>query len=804
MLKNNLKIAWRNIVKNRGIFALNIAGLALGIASCLIIMLFVVDELSYDKFNVKSDEIFRVVFKAEIEDEDVREAVVMPPVAETLMREFPEVENATRLRRMGEPKVTYNNTIFKNSKYAWADPNFFEVFTLPIVTGEQANPLERPYTIVLTEKEAERYFGTADAAIGKLLKLNDEEQSYTVTAVAKEVPRNSHFHFKGFVSMRGHKLAQSGTWMNSDFYTYLLLRKGYDYTQLEAKLPQVLKQNMGPQLQEELGVTYAEFNEDNSLGLYLQPLTDIHLNPEFSKASTIEEGGDIKYVYIFSAVALFMLLIACINFMNLSTASAAKRAKEVGIRKVLGSNKNQLIRQFLTESVIATMMAMIIAAVVLAVSLPFFNNLSGKELQLQHLFTPSVLTVIFIGTLLISLLAGGYPAFFLSSFKPISALKSKFLGFGKSKGIRSGLVVFQFVISAGLILAVLVVDQQMEYIQNKNLGYDRDQILVLRDSYLLGNNNETLKNELLKNPKVVGVSQSSFVPAGPSDNAVYGIYKDGKFKRRSALYKVDENYLSVMGMQLVEGRNFSDEFGSEEGNTIINQSAAKAFGLGENPIGKTFERAGDPQNETLTVVGVVKDFNHESLHKFIEPLIMVYGSNGGLIVKAQTGNMASLITDIQRLWNSFNTDQTFSYTLLDESYRQTYLAERKMGTVLNVFALLTILVACLGLFGLVTFTTERRFKEIGIRKVLGSSVTQIVALLSTDFLKLVCISFLVAFPLGYYLMNQWLQGFAYRIEIHWWLFALAGLITMGIAFATIGWQSFRAATSNPVDALRDE
>jgi putative ABC transport system permease protein len=780
------------------------AGLALGIASCLIIMLFVVDELSYDKFNVKADEIVRVVFKAEIEGEDVREAVVMPPVAETLKRDFPEVEEATRLRRMGEPTVVYDNTTFKNSKYAWADSNFFDVFTLPIIKGEQTNPLERPNTIVLTEKEAERYFGTVDAAIGKQLQLNEEEQPYTVTAVAEEVPRNSHFHFKGFVSMEGHELARSGTWMNSDFYTYLVLRKGYDYKQLESKLPQVLKQNMGPQLQEELGVTYSEFNKDNSVGLYLQPLTDIHLNPEFSKASTMEEGGDIKYVFIFSAVALFMLLIACINFMNLSTAAAAKRAKEVGIRKVLGSNKIQLIKQFLMESVIATLMAMLIAAVVLAVSLPFFNDLSGKELVLVDLMKPSVLLMLLGGTLVISLLAGGYPAFFLSSFRPISALKSKFLGFGKSKGIRSGLVVFQFVISAGLILAVLVVNQQMNYIQNKNLGYDRDQILVFRDSYLLGNNNATLKNELLKNPKVAGVSQSSFVPAGPSDNAVYGIYKDGKFKRRSTLYNVDENYLSVMGMQLVEGRNFSDEFGSEKGNTIINQSAAKAFGLGENPIGKTFERAADPENQKLTVIGVIKDFNYESLHKDIAPLIMVYDSKGGLIVKAKTGDMAGLIADAKSLWNGFNTNETFSYALLDDSFRQIYLAEQKMGTVLNVFALLTILVACLGLFGLVTFTAERRFKEIGIRKVLGSSVTQIMALLSTDFLKLVGISFLVAFPLGYYLMDKWLQGFAYRIEIPWWLFALAGLITTGVAFATIGWKSFRAATMNPLKALKDE
>ncbi len=805
MLTNNLKIAWRNIIKNRGIFSLNIAGLALGIASCLIIMLFVVDELSYDRYNEKADEIVRVVFKAQIEGEDVREAVVMPPVAETLKREFPEVETATRLRRIGEPNVAYENTTFKNSEYAWADPNFFEVFTLPIINGEKTNPLEKPYTIVLTELEAKRYFGDVDAAIGKQLKLNEEEQPYTVTAVAKEVPQNSHFHFKAFVSMEGHELAHSGTWMNSDFFTYLVLRKGYDPKQLEAKLPQVLKQNMGPQLQEELGISYAEFSNENSLGLFLQPLTDIHLNPEFSKASTLEEGGDIKYVYIFSAVAFFMLLIACINFMNLSTAAAAKRAKEVGIRKVLGSNKGQLIRQFLMESVIATLISIGIAVVLLVVSLPFFNRLSGKVLELGNLLNASVLVALLAGALVISLLAGGYPAFFLSSFKPISALKSKFLGFGKSKGIRSGLVVFQFVISAGLILAVLVVDRQMAYIQSKNLGYDKEQILYLRESHLLGNNNnETLKNELLKNPKVAGVAQSPFIPAGPSDRAVYGIYKDGKFKRRTSLYNVDENYLSVMGMQLLEGRDFSKDFGTEEGNTIINQSAAKAFDLGENPVGKTFERAAEPENQKLTVIGVIKDFNHESLHKTIEPLIMINGAYGGLIIKAKTGDMAGLIADTENLWNSFISKETFSYALLDESYRQTYLAEQKMGTVLNVFALLTILVACLGLFGLVTFTAERRFKEIGIRKVLGSSVAQIVAMLSTDFLKLIGISFLVAFPLGYFLMDKWLQGFAYRIDMQWWLFVLAGLITVAVAFATIGWKSIRVATMNPIKALKDE
>lgn len=804
MFKNHLKTAWRNLIKNKAYSAINIGGLALGIASCLIIALFVVDELNYDKFNEKANEIVRVVFKAKIEGEDVREAVVMPPVGETLKNEFPEVADATRLRRMGEPNVIYNNTTYKNSKYAYVDSNFFTVFTLPIIQGESTYPLKEPYTVVLTKKEAKRYFGSMQAALGKTLELEGHDQPYTVTAIINEVPKSSHFHFNAFVSMEGHELAQSGTWMNSDFYTYLVLRKGYDYKQLEAKLPQVLKQNMGPQLQEELGVSYEEMTEKNPLGLFLQPLTDIHLNPEFSKASTLEEGGDIKYVYVFSVVALFMLLIACINFMNLSTATASKRAKEVGIRKVLGSDKKQLIRQFLMESSIATLIAMLIASILLVISLPFFNELSGKELQILELLKPSILAILFAVTIAISFVAGGYPAFFLSSFKPISALKSKFSGAGNSKGIRNGLVVFQFVISAGLILAVLVVNQQMSYIQNKNLGYDRDQILVLRESYLLGDKNETLKNELLKNPKVAGITQSPFVPAGPSDQSIFGIYKDGKFKRRSSLYNVDENYLSVMGIELMEGRNFSDDFGSEEGNTIINQSASKAFGLGENPIGNTFERAADPENQKLTVIGVMKDFHHESLHRAIEPLIMVHGSYGGLIIKAKTTDMASLIADARQLWDGFNTKETFSYALLDESYRQSYLVEQKRGTVLNVFALLTILVACLGLFGLVTFTAEQRFKEIGIRKVLGSTVPQIMAMLSKDFLKLVFIAFFIALPIGYYLMDRWLEGFAYRIQMKWWLFALAALITIFIAFATIGWKSFRAATMNPVKALQDE
>ncbi len=804
MFKNNLKIAWRNVRKNKGMFLINILGLALGIASCLIIMLFVVDELSYDRFNEKADDMVRVVLKAKIENEDIKEAVVMAPVAKTLKEELPEVLDATRLQNTHNINVIHDKTTYRNTRLAYVDPNFFDVFTLPIIKGNNENPLETPYSLVVTEETAAKYFGKEDP-IGKTLLLNQDEQPYEVTAVMKNIPKNAHFHFDVFVSMKGVASANSNSWTQGNFHTYLVLKEGASRRNVEVKLPGIVEKNMGPELQEELGISYAEFSKENPIGLFLQPLTDIHLNPEFTKASTLEEGGDIKYVYIFGAIALFMLLIACINFMNLSTATASNRAKEVGIRKVLGSRKKQLANQFLTESFLATAMAMLLAVLLVAITLPFFNTLSGKELEISFLTQPLVLGILLIAMLFISLLAGSYPTVFLSSFKPVTALKSKFSSGGKTKGIRNGLVVFQFVISAGLIFGTLVVKEQLSYIQSKNVGFDKEEILVLRNAFLLGEGNQTaLKNELLKNPKVEDVSVSPFVPAGPSDNSVSQIFKNGKFLRRSMQYYIDDAYLSVMGMELLKGRNFSKDFGSEQNKAIINESAAKAFGLGENPIGKTFERATENGDETVTVIGVVKDFHHESLRRAIEPLILSYGSTAGLIVRAKTTDMKELIADAGQLWNSLNTDETFSYTLLDESYRQTYVAEQKMGTVLGIFAVLTIFVACLGLFGLVTFTAEQRFKEIGIRKVLGSSIAQIVALLSKDFLRPVGISFLVAFPLGYYFIDLWLQDFAYRITLDWHMFALAGLFTLLIALLTISYKAFCAAVQNPVKSLRTE
>ncbi len=799
MFKNYLKIAWRNILKNKGMFSINIVGLGIGIASCLVITLYVIDELSYDKYNKKADEIVNVVFRAKINGEEIKEGAVMAPVGETLKQEFPEVLDATRIRSIGMPKVTVENQSYRDNKFAFVDANFFNVFTLPIIEGNPRSALQEPNTAVITKAESEKFFGVGDA-IGKSFFLEGQEQPFRVTGIIEEVPQNSHFHFDIFASIEGLDEAKSTSWFGGDFFTYLLLKKGSNYKDLESKLAHLPEKYMGPMMQEAMGVSFDDFTKENKLGFRVFPLTDIHLYSDNSPYSQLEQGGDIKYVYIFSAIALFMLLIACINFMNLSTATAAKRAKEVGIRKVLGSNKNQLLYQFLSESFIATLIAMLFAAILVIVSLPYYNELSGKELQLDFLWEPFVVLALLLLTFFISLLAGGYPAFFLSSFKPITALKNKFIGGNNNKGVRSGLVVFQFVVSAGLILATLVVNQQMQYIQNKDIGYEREQLLVLRDAYLLGNDRDVLKNELLKNPKVTSITNSASIPAGSTDNYMSQVYVDGEFSRRMPVYNIDENYIQTMGMELVAGRNFSKQFGTDSTNVIINQTAAKVLGFGNDAIGKIVTDGGGDHK----VVGVVKDFHFKSLHQSIDPLFLFYRPFGGLIIKANSADMSGLIADANTLWNGFGSDETFGYTLLDDSYRQTYVAEQKMGTVLNVFALLTILVACLGLFGLVTFTAEQRFKEIGIRKVLGSSVTEIMTMLSKDFLKLIFISFFIAFPLGYYLMKKWLESFAYRIEMQWWLFVLAALATLLIALGTIGWKSFKAATMNPIKALKDE
>ncbi len=806
MFHNYFKIAFRNLWRNRKFTAINIFGLAVGISACLIILLFIRNELSYDRYNKKADRTVRVVFKGEVDGQKIREANVMPPVARTLKTDYPEVQEATRLVQGGSPIITYGDKSFKEEAFAYVDPNFFQVFTLPFIKGDEATALIQPNTIVITQAIAGKYFGK-DNPIGKVLNFKSRNTSFKVTGLIDKVPDNSSFHFDFFASMASWPDAKSTSFMTSGYYTYLVLPKGYDYKKLQAKLPQFTDKYMGPQMQQGLGMSLDEFRKHgNDIGLFLQPLTDIHLHSDFT--GDLEPEGDIRYVYIFGAIALFILLLACINFMNLSTAGASRRVREVGIRKVLGSVKWQLIGQFLLESILLTTIAFLLAIFFVYAALPFFNNLSGKDLSLQTGINHWILPGFLLFVLLTGILAGSYPAFFLSSFKPVSVLKGNLSSGKKSIGLRSALVVFQFFISITLIACTVVVYKQLHYIQNTKLGYNKNQVLVLPETWLLGQNQDAFYHQLLQDPRIQNLSVSGYLPAGPSYGNSFYVYPDGRSAQlvKTLRYDVDYNYIPTLGMQMEKGRNFSVEFGTDSTGIIVNEAAAKAFGWGTHALGHTItRRANDGHTTTYTVIGIVKDFHFKSLHELISPLVMVLGKGAGtMILKVKAGDIPGLLMDIKKKWAALSPEAPLTYSFLDDRVNHTYEAEQRTGLIFGIFSALAILVACLGLFGLVMYAAEQRTKEIGIRKVLGANVSTIVGMLSKDFLKLVIIAILLASPVAWLGMNKWLQGFAYRTGIGWWIFGLAGLAAVAIALITVLLQAIKAAMANPVKSLRTE
>ncbi|MGC4035902.1 MAG: ABC transporter permease [Chitinophagaceae bacterium] len=809
MIKNYFKIAWRNLLKNKAFSFINIMGLSIGISVCFIIMLFVQDELSYDRFNVKADRMYRIAFRATMNGGKINESNVMPPVAAALKNDYPEVEEVTRINEGGKPKVTYQNKTFKDGLVALVDSNFFNVFTIPLIVGDKRNAVLEPYSVVLTKKYADKLFGNEDP-IGKLIRIGGGSDSTPckVTGIINEVPRNSHFHFDLFVSLSSLPYSKDPSWMSSGMFTYVVLKQGYDYKKLEAKFPGMVEKYMGPQIQKAMGLSLSQFRtKGNDLGFILMPLTKIHMGG-FPSNYEMEPPGDIRYVYIFGAVAIFMLLIACINFINLSTASASKRAKEVGVRKVMGSAKTDLIKQFLFESGLITFIALLISSVLVQIALPVFNNLSGKNL-VPGFSIGRVAGILALG-LLVSILAGLYPAFFLSSFKPIATLKGRLSAATKSYGLRSSLVVFQFFISVSLITGTIVVYQQMKFIREKKLGYDKDQILVIGNSWQLGKNERILRDELLADTRVANVTISSYKPAGWSDNNNALGYPEGQENRltTSLEYNIDERYIPTFGMQMAAGRNFSKDFSTDSTAMIINESAVKAYGYknNEDALGKRIIRQNSVRgtNIPFTVIGVVKDFNFKSLHEAITPLLMVLNPGSGLLIKTKTKDVAGLLATIKKRWQDFGPEDPMDYAFLNDQYNKTYSAEQTTGTILNIFAILTILVACLGLFGLATYTAEQRAKEIGIRKVLGASVAQVTTMLSKEFVKLVLIACVIAFPLSYWAMSKWLQDFAYRINIGWAVFVIAGLLALFIALSTVSFRAIKAALANPVKSLRTE
>jgi putative ABC transport system permease protein len=813
MIRNYIKTAYRSLIKNKGFTLLNVLGLSLGLASCLLIILYVVDELSYDRYNTKSDRIYRVNEDLKLGENNVNYAVCMPPLAQALKNDFPYVENTVRIKNAGSMHVKKGIANILETKIALADPSLFNVFTLPMINGSPATALSEPNSVVITESIAKKYFhGTSNSyrdVVGETLEFNDTW--YKVTGVIKDIPAQSHFNFDFFISMSSYTDSRSTEWLRSDYNTYVLFKNAADHKKLEAALPAFLNKYSGEQMQAQLKMSMAAFEKGGSFfRLNLTPLTDIHLKS--NRTRELGPNGTVQYVYIFSAIALFILLIACVNFMNLSTARSANRAREVGVRKVLGSARKHLITQFLTESIMVTFVAASIALFSAVVLLPAFNQLSGKELSISaQTLTWLVPALLFI-VLFVGAMAGSYPAFYLSSFQPIDVLKGKLSAGFKGGGLRNFLVVLQFSISIFLIIGTLVIYNQLNYIQNKNLGYNRNQVLIVQNAFELNNQAKVFKQEIKQLPGVINATLTGFLPTSNWKNTSI-FFKDAAFDQKKALFpqtwEVDEDYIKTLDMKMALGRNFSSQMLTDSSGIIINESAAKFLGLND-PLNKPLYRSNGGKQDISNskeyhIIGVVKDFNFSSLRDVISPVVLVLAHNtGALSIRINTKNLPALLSQIKEKWKALSPNVQMNFSFMDQDFDASYRTEQRVGKIFIVFTSLAIIIACLGLFGLAAYAAEQRTKEIGIRKILGASIASIAGMLSFDFIKLVFIAILISLPAGWFLMNKWLQDFAYRVNIQWWVFAVAGFGAIMIAFVTISFQSIKAALSNPVNSLRSE
>ncbi len=808
MFQNYLKVALRNLWKHKGFTAINIVGLSSGLAVCLLIVLYVVDESSYDKYNANSERIYRVDADIYFNGTQFTAVTTPAPLAPTLLRDYPQVEQFVRLKNFGDILVKKDNQSIQNHNAVFADSTFFRVFTLPMVAGNALTALNEPNSIVIDETAARKYFNSTDV-LGKSLYV-DNSVNCKITGVMKDIPRQSHFHFSFIRPMHDTYHDDQNDWLSNNYQSYILVKQGTGRTSFQINVDAVINKYLVKQLEQVVHTSAKDMEKQgNHFSYPLIPVTDIHLRS--NKSYEFEANGNITYVYIFSVIAVFILLIACVNFMNLSTARSANRAKEVGIRKVAGSSRSDLITQFLTESVLLSFFSLLFALLVAALMLPLFNQLSGKQMQVLTLFSSRILPVLLVLMIVVGCIAGSYPAFYLSSFQPVQVLKGTIAKGFKSSWLRSGLVVFQFFISITLIIGTIVIYNQLNYIRSKNIGYDRQQVLVLNNTYVLDKKLKPFRQEMLK---ISGVQNASIAGSMPTETSFNqnGWFRDPTLDAKQVAiltdFYVDPNYIPTLGMKLAGGRNFSRDFASDSTAVILNETAVKLLGY-KNPINEILYRPdGSPDHfkaKPYHVIGVVKDFNFSSMHDKVGPLVIEMNENFGRIaLRINTKNIPLLIDHIQTTWNSMASGQPFSYSFLDNDFNNIYNAEQRTGKLFISFAVFAIFIACLGLFGLVTYAAEQRTKEIGIRKVLGSSVGGLVAMLSKDFLKLVLIAFVIAFPIAWWAMNKWLQSFAYRISISGCVFVLAGLLTLVIALMTVSLQAIKAAVANPVKSLRTE
>ena len=811
MFKNHLKIAWRSLKKQPFFTFLNIFGLAIGMAGGLLISLYIYDELSYDSMFVDADRIHRVNADIKFGGEDRKFAVTPAPMAEAVDNDFSEVELATRFRTRGSALIRKADTEVnvKELQVTFVDSTFFEMFGIDLLLGDQNSALRSPNTLIMTKTAAEKHF-EINNAIGQNLVLNNTE-TFTVTGIIDDLPKNSFLRDHSiFMAMAGYEDSRVVNWGSNNYQTFIKLIPSANIQDLQEPLRGFLGKYVIPGVQQYMpGITEEQFKAAGNHLIYSTiPLTDIHLKSD--RVAEISGNNDIKSIYILSFIAIFLIVLACVNFMNLSTAQSLKRAKEVGVRKTLGSNKMDLIRQFLIESGLVSFCALLLAILTAIIALPFFNALADKDISMPYT-NPFFWTILLIAGTILGFLSGSYPAFFMSKFIPVKVLKG---GHGDSLGggkIRNGLVIFQFAISVFLIIGTLVVYQQLQYIQNKELGFSKDQVLIVNDVFTMGDASTSFKEEVKKLGFVKNATLSSYFPTPSSRSDSTFAPEEGATEQENAVsmqtWGIDHDYVSTMDFKIIAGRNFDHNFKSDSTGIIINESAVATMGVAPNEaIGKRYTPDMGAENpKYFNVIGVVKDFHFSPFREDIEALSMhLSNRSGSMAVKLEAGNFSNAITTIEGVWNKLAPGQPFDYYFMEDSFNDTYKSEQRLGRIFFIFTALSILIACLGLFGLAAFNAEKRTKEIGIRKVLGASVGQISYKLSVDFLKLVVIAVLVSLPIGWYAMNKWLEDFSYRIEIAWWVFALAALLAITIAIATVSYQSIKAAIVNPVKSLRTE
>lgn len=805
MFNNLIRYSLRSFKRQRSYIIINILGLSIGLACSLLIAIFVMNEASYDKFNVKKDRIFRTVLNGKIGGQEVTVFASPAIMGPTLLREFPEIESYCRMSGGGPTVIEYDKQTFTEDHLIEVDSTFFNIFSIPVIKGDPSNLLNAPHKVVLSESTARKIFGNENP-IDKAVKIGTDSIRYIVSGVMGDIPEKCHFEANMISSFITNPRSKNPVWLNNSFSTYLLLKPNTNYKAVEAKFPDLLVKYVGPEVEKYMGIRLDEFvKQGNKYRFFLQNLTKIHLDPSIQQE--FKAASDPKYLIIFGSVSILIIIIAAINFMNLSTAQASKRAKEVGIKKISGSTRQMLIGQFLLESFVLTLLSLILALIIIKITLPYFNNLLGAHLSLSLINKWYTIPGLIFFSAIVALMAGSYPALFLSSFNPNDVLKGSLKNNRITGQLRRVLVVVQFAVSILLIIGTMVMYRQIYYMLNKDVGFNKEQLIVINRAEALGTKMKAFKGAVKNIPGVINISSSTAVPGRNNNNNGYGIEgrKDESFLMTTSW--VDYNFLETMGMKIVSGRNFNESFSSDKDACIINEAAVKNFNISDiNKI--RFMEPDSPSMRYLPIIGVVRNFNFESLRNPVQPYCMKFQNDGMLwgylSVRLTAQNYSRTINSIEEKWMEYVANNPLQYYFVDADFENMYIQEKQNAQLAVIFAILALLIASLGLFGLTSFTVEQRTKEIGVRKAMGSSIGGIYVVISREIMILISISALISWPIIYYISGKWLENFYYRINLGLFSFVAGLAIALAIASLTISYRILRAARVNPAQSLKYE